>query len=186
KLRNVSFVEGDLSDLQFDETFDAALGRYILMFQPDPVAALRALVRHVRPNGIAVFHEPDWDGSRSSPRVPPYDDSCRWILETIEKNGVDGHMGAKLHATFMAAGLPAPSLGLEALMGGGEDDERIRFVTEIVGTLHESIVAAGVATAVEIDLETLPQRIAAQAIAKGAILVCRSEIGAWSRVAELR
>jgi SAM-dependent methyltransferase len=181
-LRNVSFLEGELTEVRFDQPFDAVLGRYVLMFQPDPVATLRALARHVRPNGIVVFHEPDWDGARSNPKVQPYDDSFRWILEAIEKNAVDGHMGAKLHATFLAAGLPAPSLGLEALIGGGEDEERIRFVTEIVGTLHESIVAAGVATAAEIDLATLPKRIASQAIASRAVLVCRSEIGAWSRV----
>jgi len=181
KLR-VSFLEGELTDLEFDEPFDAVLGRYVLMFQPDPAATLRALVKHLRPDGIVVFHEIDWDGARSNPRVGPYDDSCRWILETIEKNGVHGRMGAKLPSTFVAAGLPAPSLALESLIGGGEDDERIRFVTEVVGTLHESIVAAGVATAAEIDLATLPHRIAAQAIASRAVLVCRSEIGAWSRV----
>jgi len=180
--RNVSFVESELAEAKFDQPFDALVGRYILMFQPDPVGVLRSLLRHVRPNGIVVFHEPDWDGARSNPKVAPYDDSCRWILETIERNGVDGHMGAKLHSTFMAAGLPAPSLALEALIGGGEDEDRIRFVTEIVGTLHESIVAAGVATASEMDLVTLPDRIAAQAIASRAVLVCRSETGAWSRV----
>ena len=181
-LRNVSFLEGELTEVRFGQPFDAVLGRYILMFQPDPVATLRALVRHLRPDGIVVFHEIDWDGARSNPRVAPYDDSCRWILETIEKNGVHGRMGAKLPSTFVAAGLPAPSLALESLIGGGEDEERIRFVTEVVGTLHESIVAAGVATAAEIDIATLPQRIAAQAIAERAVLVCRSEIGAWSRV----
>lgn len=181
-LRNVSFLEGDPSEMTFDQPFDAVVGRYILMFQPDPVAMLRALVRHVRPNGIVVFHEPDWDGVRSHPKVGAYDDACRWIDETIGKSGVDGHMGAKLHATFLAAGLPAPSLRLEALIGGGEDDERIRFITEIVGTLHDSIVEARVATAAEIDLATLPQRIAFQAKASGAVLVCRDEVGAWSQV----
>jgi len=178
----VSFLEGELTDLAFDEPFDAVLGRYVLMFQPDPAATLRALVKHLRPEGIVVFHEIDWDGARSNPRVGPYDDSCRWILETIEKNGVHGRMGAMLPSTFVAAGLPAPSLALESLTGGGEDEERIRFVTEVVGTLHESIVRAGIATAEEMDLATLPERIAADALAKRAILVCRSEIGAWSRV----
>jgi len=181
-LRNVSFLEGDPSEMTFDQKFDAVVGRYILMFQPDPAAMLRALVRHVRPNGIVVFHEPDWDGVQSHPKVDLYNDACRWIDETIGKNGVDGHMGAKLHATFLAAGLPAPSLRLEGLIGGGEDEERIRFVTEIVGTLHDSIVEAGVATAAEIDLPTLHQRIASQAISRGAALVCRDEIGAWSCV----
>jgi len=91
-------------------------------------------------------------------------------------------MGIKLHSTFVAAGLPAPTIGLEALIGGGEDMERIRFITEIVGTLRESIERAGIASASEMGIGTLAERIAAEAIATRAVMASRSEIGAWSRV----
>lgn len=64
----------------------------------------------------------------------------------------------------------------------GEDMERIRFVTEIVGTLREAMERAGIASASEIGLDTMPERIAAEANANRAVLACRSEIGAWSRV----
>jgi hypothetical protein len=149
------------------------------------VAMLRSVAAHVRPEGIVVFHEPDWAGVRTFPPVPLYETSCRWIVETIERNGADGRMGIKLHSTFVAAGLPPPALGLDALIGGGEDMERIRFITEIVGTLQQTIERSGVASGAEIDLETLPERIAAEAIANRAVLACRSEIGAWSRVSPL-
>jgi ubiquinone/menaquinone biosynthesis C-methylase UbiE len=35
---NIAFRHGDLEDLQFDTKFDAAVGRYVLMFIPNPVA----------------------------------------------------------------------------------------------------------------------------------------------------
>jgi len=182
-LRHVSFLEGDPTSMNFDAPFDAAVGRYVLMFQEDPAAMLRGVARHVRPQGIVVFHEIDWPGSRTFPQAPLYEKCRRWIEETLERNGDDARMGIHLHAAFVAAGLPAPSLGLEALIGGGADDERIRFVTEIVGTLEESILRMGIATAAEIDVDTLAERVADEAIANGSVLVCRSEIGAWSRVA---
>jgi len=180
-LRHVSFLEGDPATMAFDAPFDAVAGRYVLMFQPDPVAMLRGVARHVHPRGIVVFHEPDWVGARSHPVVPLYERTWRWIWETIERNGVDGRMGIKLHATFVAAGLPAPMVALEALIGGGDDMERIRYLTEIVGTLLESIERAGIVTADEIGLDTLPDRIAAEAKACGAVMASRSEIGAWCR-----
>ena len=39
-LRNVSFTQSDVSQIPRDKAFDAAVGRYILMFVPDPVASL--------------------------------------------------------------------------------------------------------------------------------------------------
>src|SRR5450432_2082447 len=57
---NVRFVETDLTDLQLDGDFDAIVGRFILMFLPDPTATLRSLAKHLRPGGLIVFQEPSW------------------------------------------------------------------------------------------------------------------------------
>ena len=178
----VSFLEGDPARMTFERPFDAVVGRYILMFQPDPVVMLRGVARHVRPGGVIVFHECDWGGARTFPSVPLYERCCTWIVEAVTRSGADCRMGIKLHSAFAAAGLPPPGLALEALIGGGSDLERIRFITEIVGTLRESIVSLGIASESELGIETLAERIAADAAAKGAVLASRSEIAAWSRM----
>ncbi len=54
-LTNVRFVEGDLRGLTFDEPFDAAVGRCVLMYLADPIEALRGTASHVRPGGIIAF-----------------------------------------------------------------------------------------------------------------------------------
>ena len=97
-LANVSFVEGDPAELKFERPFDAVAGRYVLMFHPDPAAMLHRLATHLRPGGILVFHEPDWDGARSRPPVPTYDRLCQWLVKTFVQSGADPHMGAKLAA----------------------------------------------------------------------------------------
>ena len=165
--------------MTLDGPFDAIVGRYVLMFQEDPAALLRDAVKHLKPAGIVVFHEVDWDGVQTYPRVPLYEQACRWITDAAAQSGADCRMGIKLHATYLAAGLPAPDLGLEALIGTGEDLERIRFITEIVETLADRIRELGIATAEE--METLDQRIAAQALAVNGVMAGRSEIGAWCR-----
>src|SRR5215472_4232198 len=81
-LTNVTFYESELSAMVFDQPFDAAVGRYVLCFQPDPVSTLRVIAKRVRPGGIILFHEPDRGQMRSVPPVPIYDRACQWVSET--------------------------------------------------------------------------------------------------------
>lgn len=67
---NVQFLEGDPAEMSFEQPFDAVVGRYLLQFQRDPAAMLEKLTRHVRPGGVVVFREIDWDARRSFPSVP--------------------------------------------------------------------------------------------------------------------
>jgi ubiquinone/menaquinone biosynthesis C-methylase UbiE len=47
-LGNVSFRLGDPATVVFDRTFDAIVGRYVLMFSADPVAMLKGIIRNLR------------------------------------------------------------------------------------------------------------------------------------------
>src|SRR5258708_38168890 len=57
-LLNVTFTQTDVSQVPDNEPFDAAVGRFILMFLPDPVAVVRSLARLVPPGGVVAFQEP--------------------------------------------------------------------------------------------------------------------------------
>src|SRR5215469_12998150 len=59
-LRNIDFVQTDIGEYSTDSSFDAAVGRYILQFLPDPVATLRSVAKQVRPGGIVAFQEGSW------------------------------------------------------------------------------------------------------------------------------
>ena len=50
-LGTVSFREGDPTEMTFEEPFDAVVGRYVLMFQPDPVAMLQRASHTPAPAG---------------------------------------------------------------------------------------------------------------------------------------
>jgi SAM-dependent methyltransferase len=115
--RNVFFREGDPVEMTFDEPFDAVIGRYVLQHQTSPPAMLKKLAKHVRPGGLIVFHDGDLGGCQSFPPSPIYDSCCRWLMETARLLGVEP--GMKLHSAFVSAGLPAPTLRLEAVIGGG-------------------------------------------------------------------
>jgi ubiquinone/menaquinone biosynthesis C-methylase UbiE len=57
-LRNVSFTQCDVSQIPGGKAFDAAVGRFILMWVPDPVSVLRSVSQKVRPGGVVAFQEP--------------------------------------------------------------------------------------------------------------------------------
>ena len=46
-----------VGEVKCDLLFDAVVGRFILQFVPDPVAALRSLAPLIRPNGVLAFQE---------------------------------------------------------------------------------------------------------------------------------
>jgi SAM-dependent methyltransferase len=183
RARKISFLEGDAAAMTFEQSFDAVIGRYVLMFQPDPTVMLQALARHVRPGGVMVFHEIDWWGARSFPPAPLYDQCCRWIVETLRRGAAEPYMGVKLTAAFIAAGLPAPELTLQSIIGGGvNSSEAAHLAADLAGSMVAEMERLGVVTAAEVDSETLADRIIKQAIAGSCVLVGRAEIGAWARV----
>jgi SAM-dependent methyltransferase len=182
-LTNMHFVQGDPSEMTFDEPFDAVVGRYVLMYQPDPSATLRQLVARLRPGGVVMFQEPYRDGVRSFPPVPSYDRAWQLVDDSFGATGADMIMGIKLHSVFVAAGLPAPTLRLESVIAGsGDCADHIHFEVDPVRTMLPHIERLGLATAAEIDIDTYADRVRDELIATGGVIVGRAEIGAWARV----
>jgi SAM-dependent methyltransferase len=120
--RNVSFDAGDIRTLSLARDFDAVVGRYVLMFTPDPAPAMREIVDHLRPGGIAAFQEPDFtQGPYASPRSSLLDQIWQWIAEAFRKSGADTEMGLKLRNLYLRAGLSDLHLDADRLIGGGPD-----------------------------------------------------------------
>jgi ubiquinone/menaquinone biosynthesis C-methylase UbiE len=181
-LANVTFLESELSAMTFDQLFDAAIGRYVLCFQPDPATLLRSISRLVRPGGIVLFHEPDRKQMRSYPPTPTYDKMSEWIDETFLRTGMDVRMGIKLYSTFLAAGLVAPTMRLHAIIGGEKAVEEVHFEADAAITLAAAMERTGVATADELGADTLIERITQEMSANGSVIIGRADIGAWSRL----
>jgi SAM-dependent methyltransferase len=121
-LRNVSFTQADLSQIPESEPFDAAVGRFILMWLPDPVVILRSLARLVRSGGVLAFHEASWVPllAHLTP-LPLWSATASVIHETILRSGANPEMGPDLYPAFLEAGLPAPTMRMEMPLGKEPD-----------------------------------------------------------------
>jgi 2-polyprenyl-3-methyl-5-hydroxy-6-metoxy-1,4-benzoquinol methylase len=182
-LGQVSFREGNPTEMTFGRPFDAIVGRYVLMFQADAGEMLRRLAKQLRPGGIIVFHEPDWSFVRSDPVAPTYDRCCRWISQAFDRANTSAHMSAKLHRAFVTAGLPSPTMRMQTVIGDAHSAEAwLRSVADLAIVLASAMERQGVATSAEIGSDTLADRIVQEVADGGGIVVGRAEIGAWVRV----
>lgn len=183
-LRNVSFRKGDPTETIFDRPFDAVVGRYVLLFQADPATMVRKLAGLLRPRGVVVFHEPTWDNVRSHPQAPTYDRCCRWIDETFRLAGSGTlHMASKLHTAFVGAGLPAPSMRMQTFISGPAGSmDFLQAMADLIASLLPTMEQQGVATAAEVQVATLSERLLQEVTSIGSVIIGRSEIGAWSCV----
>ncbi|MFN8678668.1 MAG: class I SAM-dependent methyltransferase [Thermomicrobiales bacterium] len=178
----ITWVQADLHDAPDLGTFDAVVGRLVLMYAGDPVAMLRDLARRVRPGGIVAFQEIDLTSPMSLPDGPLYRQMFQWMVAAFHAAGADPQMGLKLYATFRAAGLPSPELETTRLLGGGPDFCAYAQGTMVLRSLLPVIVARGIATADEIDIDTLEERVRAEAVAGGGVISMPMHVGARTRL----
>ena len=161
--------------------FDAVVGRLVLLYQPDPAATLRALARLARPGGLVVFQEFDMRTTRSTPVVPTYQWCCGRIIALYERAGFEPDMGSKLFGAFVRAGLAAPTMIGAGRVEGGADSYVYRYITTTMRSLLPMFERLGVATAEEVDIDTLEARMRAEAVERASSLVLPHFIAAWAR-----
>jgi 2-polyprenyl-3-methyl-5-hydroxy-6-metoxy-1,4-benzoquinol methylase len=179
---NVQFAAAELDAFSTHRTFDAVIGRLILAYMPDPTATLRRLRRHVRPGGIIAFQEMMSSLVRSIPDGPQFRRCARWILATFERAGFDLDMGAKLFATFLAAGLPPPQMTAAARVEGSPQSPVYDYLAGTLRSLLPMTERTGVASAAEIDIDSVAERLRREATASNACIMLPPLVGAWTRV----
>ena len=179
-IANVRFHHGDVYDLDLDERFDALVGRFILMFLPDPAAALRSLVKYVRPGGIIVFHEISWTPFLAlAARLPLWSALSRICYETMVRSHADMDMGLSLRPTFVEAGLPSPVMRLEMMLG--VDDDLTRWVYDIFTSIRPKIAEHAIDLKALGDLDSLYERLRAETLASDAVISSAGLVGAWTK-----
>ena len=143
------------------------------MYLADPVAGLRAALRALRDDGLAVFYEWNTGSTVASLPVSPLHQLLgRCINETYARGGLELAMGMRLYEVFLAAGLEAPRLCSDALIGGGRDwVERFAWYgASTLRSLLPLLLRYGVATEEELAIETFEQRYREEVLGQGSVV----------------
>jgi SAM-dependent methyltransferase len=182
-LANIEFRESDILHFAADAAtpLQAIVGRYILLFLPDRVAALRHLMTSLKPGGIVAFVEPDFSiPFRSEPHAPLYSKATEWARAVIRANHVNMDSGPALLRVFREAGLVRTKMDCRTILGGGTESEVYELFTAVLRSLLPAIEAHKIATREEVDIDTLEQRIRAEAIALGSVLFGYTNFAVWA------
>ena len=177
---NVTFVEGDICSFASSSDFDAVVGRLILMYLTEPVRAIRKLLGHLRPGGIAAFQEADW--THRPAVLPPsryaeqiYD----WMLQCFQMAGVETQMGLKLYRVFLDAGLPEPQMRLEAPIGGGPNWDGYAYLANSVRSMLPALLKFSIATADDVDIDSLAERLREEVAGQNGVVMLSPFVSAW-------
>lgn len=146
---NVRFIQADLNDvsnyLESVErwSFDAVVGRRVLMYLSSPDRVLFDLLPWLREGGLAVFEEYD---STICPgfvaAMPAHERGASLLDKMLSKEGVDQSMGFHLPATFSKAGLKFEAVWVEAIIDGQGDQYSLGELLELLKPRLESLKVA--------------------------------------------
>ena len=179
-LGNVSFTQSDVAEIPSDAPFDAAVGRFILMFLPDPVGVLRSVAQRVRPGGVLAFYEVSWTPTLAlSAHLPLWSTAGSLIPPTLRRAGANPEMGLDLYRVFQEAGLPAPAMQMDVPLGS--DPAFTRLMSDLFHTVRAQIPARDPALQKLGDLDTLPERLQAEVAASRSVAPYIGLVGARSK-----
>ena len=182
ELENVALAVADIAAFESDRTFDAIVGRLVLVYLPDPSIALERLSAHLRPGGVAAFQEMDM-----STFLPPTGFALRtrvltWVYDAFGAAGALREMGPRLPDMFMGAGFPRPEMMAAQRVTSASDADACAVIAGLVRSLLPVMERAKIATAAEVGVDKLAERLRNEAMEEGEALTYRPRlVGASAR-----
>ncbi len=178
--RRIEFVVASDQSFSAQTGFDAAVGRYILLHQADPVAMIRGAAAAVRRGGIVAFHELASEVcGRTFPTMDLYVAAERRLNAAFRATLPRIDVGGRLFPHFEAAGLPAPRLIWESIVGGPESP-----LWKLFAMTYRSMfphIARLEPTLTETDdPDSLAERLTSAAVAARAQIVSKPQSCAWA------
>ncbi len=179
----VSFQATNLDEFETANQFDALVGRYVLLYQPDAAATIRHLLPYVKRGGIVVFHEIDF--SDPHPSYPPcsvFDQAYALLGEAFRRAGTPPDFGRRLGKTFVDAELAFPTMVGETPMGGGAGSYLYAWAANTLISVIPRFEALGLTLPSGMPTDhTLAERMEEEAVRLGSQILAPTQFGAWTR-----
>src|SRR4051812_6230233 len=101
----IDFAVGDVHALEFpSDSFDVVHAHQVLQHVPDPVAALREMIRVCKPGGVVAARDGDYSGFTWYPESSGLDRWRELYLAAARANGGEPDAGRRLLSWARAAG----------------------------------------------------------------------------------
>ncbi|MBO0846900.1 MAG: class I SAM-dependent methyltransferase [Nocardioides sp.] len=152
------FEVGDLETWEPAEAYDALTGRLVAMYLPDAAAVLRRLSRSLVAGGIVVLQEFSMSSALQRPESPEFRVWNSWFIEAFRASGLPTDFGLELNDLLVRSGVVPEGAVAAAPVESGADATGYQLLAGIIRTLMPAIIAHGIATEEEIDIESFERR----------------------------
>jgi 2-polyprenyl-3-methyl-5-hydroxy-6-metoxy-1,4-benzoquinol methylase len=180
-IAHARFEQADLATFETEQIFDALVGRLVLLYLPDAAGTLRRLAQYLRPGGMAAFQEFDMSSTSQVPAGELFLKVRGWLLAAFGAAGAQLDMGTKLYSAFLRAGFPPPDMTAATPVACGPATPGYRYMAGVLRSLMPFVERTGIATAVEVDIDTLAIRMHEDALAHERVMFLPRVVGAWTR-----
>jgi ubiquinone/menaquinone biosynthesis C-methylase UbiE len=148
RLANVQFRVANVNDWNEPDRYEVVYCRLLLEHLSRPVDLLRRMWDAVRPGGVIVVEDADFDGLFCDPPNLGFDVYARSYPSLLERGGGDAAIGRKLHRYFCEAGIPSPNLHLTQVVNYTGEAKSLALST--LEATADAMVAEGLSTDVEV------------------------------------
>jgi ubiquinone/menaquinone biosynthesis C-methylase UbiE len=164
-------LQAEVLDIPRGREFDAVVGRFVMMYQPDTAAAVARLARHLRPGGRFAFVEFDHSSpSLSVPPLPLWNRMRELMKETFARTGVPLNLVFDLHRALAESGCVLPEVAVvDAFIQYAGCSFAAANIARVIRSMLPDIERLGLASAAELDLDTLQQRLEDEVAARGGL-----------------
>lgn len=185
-IAHATFERHELDAYRTDDPFDAVVGRFILMHQPDPSRTLGAVARAVKPGGRVVMIE-SWmtalrGAGHSYPHSDLYDEIVEWKSRLVEGAGADLDAGGRLRSTFDAAGIVEVETWMEALVAGEPDSPYYEYIEQSLRSMLPEAARQGLGGFTESECAGIGERLRKETLDRKGSLVAWPVVVAIGRV----
>lgn len=179
---NIRFHVTEFNDYTDPEPFDALVGRFILMYVPDPAATLKHLSRMLRRGAVVAFVEPDFSvPPRCVPEIPLVRQLEKWNAEVFRRSGARVDMGMQLYRVYREAGFADAGTSIFHLSGCGINREMVELFVAGIRSVLPKLEEYGIATRGEVEIDTLAERLEALGREADPQWVSTRFVAAWAR-----
>lgn len=155
-IRNISFRQGDINELNETNQYDIVFARYLLSHLADPATAFNNMVKALKPGGYIVTEDIQFSGHICYPASPAFEQYIQWYTEVVGKTGGDAERGLYLHTYHQKAGLE--DIQLEIAQPAGLDGPAKLMSLVTLEKIKHALLDNHITT--EVEFETVHRQLA--------------------------
>jgi ubiquinone/menaquinone biosynthesis C-methylase UbiE len=146
---NVEFRVGDVTGWHEPAGYDAVYSRFLLQHLSDPVGLLRRMWAAVRPDGVLVVEDADFDGFCCHPPNAGFEFFLQAYGSVLRRRGGDHAVGRKLYRYLTDVGVPGAHVSTVQPVWAAGDTKHLAWST--LEASRDAIVSEGIASETEVD-----------------------------------